>query len=119
MASLLCRSPFNALHFVSFSFAHVFLSFSLSKEGPSQPNADNFDSDNMIQFKEIVQIVKDAQKALGSNSLLGLHGLLHLGLLISPVIFVSPCTLAKYSYNHYHVLTVMHHLGVLANTFIE
>ena len=56
MASLLRRSPLNALHFVFFSFAHVFLSFSLSKEGPSQPDADNFDSDDMIQFKEIVKL---------------------------------------------------------------
>lgn len=59
----------------------------------------------------MVQVVKDAQKASGSNSLVGLRGPLHLGLLVSPLIFASPYTLAKRSYNRSHVLTVMHRLG--------
>jgi hypothetical protein len=83
----------------------------LSKEGPSLPDADNFDSDDAIRIQEMVQVVQDAKKASGSNTLVGLRGPLHLGLLISPLIFASPCTLAKRPYNRCHVLTVMHHLG--------
>lgn len=59
----------------------------------------------------MVEVVKDAKKASGFNSLVGLRGPLHLGLLISPVIFASPCTLAKRHYNRCHVLTVVHRLG--------
>ena len=83
----------------------------MSKEGPSLPDAGNFDSDDAIRIKEMVQVVQDAKKASGSNSLVGLRGPLHLGLLISPLIFASPCTLAKRTYNRCHVFTVMHRLG--------
>jgi hypothetical protein len=93
------------------SLLTFFLSFSLSKEGLSLPDAGSSDSDDAIRIKEMVQVVKDAQKASGSNSIVGLRGPLHLGLLISPVIFASPCTLVKRSYNRRHVLTVMHRLG--------
>lgn len=72
---------------------------------------DAGDSDDVEQIKGLVEVVKDARKASGSNSLVGLRGPLHLSLLISPLMLASPSTLAKYSYNCVHVLTVMHRLG--------
>ncbi|KAF8969130.1 hypothetical protein BDZ97DRAFT_1754747 [Flammula alnicola] len=83
----------------------------LSKEGPRLRDAGNLALDDVEQLNDLVQVVKDARKASGSNSLVGLRGPLHLGLLVSPIIFASPSTLVKYSYNRLHVLTVAHRLG--------
>ena len=77
MASHLRKFSFIAFHFLLFTL--LFSCFRLSQEGPSLPNESNHDSDDVIRIMEMVQIVKDAQKAVGSNSLVGLCGPLHLG----------------------------------------
>jgi len=106
--SFLCRRlPFSNLP----GFKLTLFPLRLSGAGAVPQSLGTTEPEDTERLQELLQVVKDARKASGSNSVVGLRGPLHLALLISPLILASHSTLAKYSYNRQHVLTSAHRLG--------
>ena len=105
------RTALSCLSFVRADDHIISPSIRLSGAGSVAQHLDGTLPEDAERLQELLQVVKDARKASGSKSLVGLRGPLHLALLISPLMLTSHSTLAKYSYNRQHVLTCAHRLG--------